>query len=78
MKNKTDTIRLQISNKIQKVCSEFYPLFCYNQSIKLASHADVLRGSSSVPASQTSVESSGKKRRPITALIQIWEIHFGP
>ena len=36
-----------------------------------ASHPDFLRGSSCVPASQTSAASSGKKRRPITADFQI-------
>ena len=44
----------------------------------LASHADVLRGSSFVPAPRTSADLSGKKRRPITADFQIWEVHFGP
>ena len=43
----------------------------------LASHGDVLRGSSRVPVPQKSAESSGKKRRPITAHFQIWEVHFG-
>ena len=37
---------------------------------ELASHADFLRGSSRVPAPQTSAASSGKKRRPITADFQ--------
>ena len=37
----------------------------------LASHADVLRGSSRVPAPRTSADLSGKKRRPITADFQI-------
>ena len=45
---------------------------------KLASHADVLRGSSRVPAPRMSADLSGKKRRPITADFQIWEVHFGP
>ena len=44
----------------------------------VASHADVLRGSSRVPAPRTSADLSGKKRRPITADFQIWEVHFGP
>ena len=44
----------------------------------LASHAGVLRGSSRVPAPRTSADLSGKKRRPITADFQIWEVHFGP
>ena len=39
----------------------------------LASHVDVLRGSSRVPAPQTSADLSGKKRRPITADFQIAE-----
>ena len=51
--------------------------FCYAQ-IKVASHVDVLRGSSRVPAPLTSAESSGKKRRLISAHFQIWEVHFGP
>ena len=44
----------------------------------VASHADVLMGSSHVPTPQTSADLSGKKRRPITANFQIWEVHFGP
>ena len=44
----------------------------------LASHADVLRGLSCVPAPRTSADLNGKKRRPITADFQIWEVHFGP
>ena len=44
----------------------------------VASHADVLRGSSRVPAPRTSADLSQKKRRPITADFQIWEVHFGP
>ena len=44
----------------------------------LASHADVLRGSSRVPAPRTSADLSGEKRKPITADFQIWEVHFGP
>ena len=44
----------------------------------LASHADVLRGSSRVPSPRTSADLSGKKRRPITADFQNWEVHFGP
>ena len=43
----------------------------------LFSHADVLKGSSRVPAPRTSADLSGKKRRPITADFQIWEVHFG-
>ena len=44
----------------------------------IASRADILGGSSSVPAQKTSPESSGKKRRPITAHFQICEVHSGP
>ena len=44
----------------------------------IACHADVLRGSSHIPAPRTSADLSGKKRRPITADFQIWEVHFGP
>ena len=44
----------------------------------LASPADVLRGSSRVPAPLTSADLSGKKRRPIAADFQIWEVHVGP
>ena len=44
----------------------------------LASHADVFRGSSGVPAPLKSADLSGKKRRPITADFQIWEVHFRP
>ena len=46
----------------------------------IASHAHVLRGSSRVPARRTSADLSEKKkkRRPITADFQIWEVHFGP
>ena len=44
----------------------------------LASYTDVLRGLSCVPAPRTSADLSGKKRRPITAEFQIWEVHFGP
>ena len=44
----------------------------------LVFHAHVLRGSSRVPAPRTSADLSGKKRRPITADFQIWEVHFGP
>ena len=46
--------------------------------IRVASHADVFRGSSRVPGPRTSADLSGKKRRPITADFQIWEVHFGP
>ena len=42
----------------------------YSFSIS-ASHADVLRGSSRVPAPRTSADLSGKKRRPISADFQI-------
>ena len=52
-------------------------VFVYSRQM-LASHADVLRGSSRVPAPRTSADLSGKKRRPITADFQIWEVHFGP
>ena len=52
---------------------------CHTLTGALASHADVLRGSSSVPAPLTSADLSGKKRRPITADFKIWEVHFaGP
>ena len=44
----------------------------------IASHADVLRGSSRVPAPRTSADLGGKQRRPITADFQIWKVHFGP
>ena len=44
----------------------------------LASHADVLRGLSHIPTPLTSADSSGKKRRPITAHFKIWEVYFGP
>ena len=44
----------------------------------VASHADVLRGSSCVAAPQTSADLSGKNRRPITVDFQIWEVHSGP
>ena len=46
--------------------------------VAIASHVDVLRGSSSVPVPLTSVDSSSKKRRPITAHFQLWVVHFGP
>ena len=44
----------------------------------LASHADVLRGliTHSCPTNVCWLER--KKRRPITADFQIWEVHFGP
>lgn len=45
---------------------------------KITSPADVLRGSSRVPAPLTSADLSGKKRRPIAADFQIWEVHVGP
>ena len=52
---------------------------CHTVTGALASHADVLRGSSSVPAPLTSADLSGKKRRPITADFKIWEVYFaGP
>ena len=44
----------------------------------VAFHADVVRGSSRVPTPQMSADLSWKKRRPITADFQIWEVHFGP
>ena len=53
--------------------------FFFSKSLnKLASHADVLRDSSRFPAPQTPADLSGKRRRPITADFQIWEVHFGP
>ena len=44
----------------------------------IASHADVLRGSSRIPAPLTSADhdASGKKPRPITADFQIWEVDY--
>ena len=44
----------------------------------IASHADVLRGSSRIPAPLTSADHdvSGKKPRPITADFQIWEVDY--
>ena len=44
----------------------------------IASHEDVLRGSSRVPAPLTSADHdvSGKKPRPITADFQIWEVDY--
>ena len=46
---------------------------------KLASLADVVRGSARVPVPlYTTAETRGKKRRPITAHFKIWEVHFGP
>ena len=44
----------------------------------IASHEDVLRGSSRVPAPLTSADHdvSGKKPRPITADFQIWEVEY--
>ena len=42
----------------------------------IASHADVLRGSSRIPAPLTSADVSGKKRRPITVDFQIWEVDY--
>ena len=45
---------------------------------QIASHADVLRGSSRVPAPRTSADLSGQRRRPIAADYGIWEVHFGP
>ena len=44
----------------------------------VASHAEVLRGSSRVSSPRMSADLSGKKGRPITADFQIWEVHFGP
>ena len=44
----------------------------------VASHTDVLRGPSHIPAPLMSADLSGKKCRPITADFQIWELHFGP
>ena len=46
--------------------------------VAIASHVDVLRGSSSVPVPLTSVDSSSKKRRPITEHFQLWVVHFEP
>ena len=43
----------------------------------IASHADVLRGSSRVPAPWMLLTWAEKKLRPITADFQIWEVHFG-
>ena len=45
---------------------------------KVASHAVVLRGLSRLSAPLTSAEPKGKKRRPVTAHFQIWEVHFRP
>ena len=45
---------------------------------KVASPADILRRASRVPSPRTCADLSGKKRRPITADCQIWEVHFGP
>ena len=44
----------------------------------ISSHADVLRGSSRIPAPLTSADHdvSGKKPRPITADFQIWEVDY--
>ena len=44
----------------------------------IASHEDVLRGSSRVPAPLTSADHdvSGKKRRPVTADFQIYEVDY--
>ena len=42
----------------------------------IASQADVLRGSSRIPAPLTSADVSGKKRRPITVDFQIWEVDY--
>ena len=44
----------------------------------VASPADILRGASRVPAPRTAADLSRKKRRPMTADFQIWEVHFGP
>ena len=41
----------------------------------IASHADVLRGSSCIPA-PADHDVSGKKPRPITADFQIWEVDY--
>ena len=48
------------------------------RSLHVASQADILRGSSRVPAPRASADLSGRKPRPITADLQIWEVHFGP
>ena len=54
-------------------------VFFFSKSLKkLASHADVLRDSSRFAAPRTPADLSGKRRRPITADFQIWEVHFGP
>ena len=44
----------------------------------IASHADLLRGSSRIPTPLTSADHdvSGKKPRPITADFQIWEVDY--
>ena len=42
----------------------------------VVSNADVLRGSSRIPAPLTSADVSGKKRRPITVDFQIWEVDY--
>ena len=44
----------------------------------LASNTDLFRGLSHIPARQMSADLSRKKRGPITADLQIWEVHFGP
>ena len=60
----------------------YYYYYCYYYFKKLPIwghvNADVLRGSSRVPAPRTSADLSGKKRRPVTADFHIWEVHFGP
>ena len=50
---------------------------CQTENFAVASHADVLKGSSRVPSPRMSADLSGEKRRPITADFQIWEVHFG-
>ena len=56
----------------------FDHIYCIDIFIKILNGSlcggeSVLRGSS-----QTSAESTGKKRRPIIAHSLIWEMHFGP
>ena len=44
----------------------------------VASPTDILRAASPVPAPRTSADLSRKKRTPITADFQIWEVYLGP
>ena len=62
--------------KISHVYMEVYVTADLYQA-RLASHTDVLRGSSRVPTPRTSADCSGKKRGPIRADFQFWEVHFG-